>query len=231
MHTMELCSAFIHAGLKQYEKINSWIREGDFDSSRLYFPTKAFLNIVYGRTLLINEEYMKLLGRSDQFLEEASIFPNLLGQIYSYIHIAAANVRIYRHKEALLALTQAMKLAMPDKMDMPFVENCDYIIELVRELGSSSDYSEAVARIIKLYNTYKSSKELILKEHFAGELKPELTQREHEIGMLAAEGLTNKEIGDRLYISVNTVKVMLKSIYNKLSINNRVLLKQHFQQN
>jgi len=54
-----------------------------------------------------------------------------------------------------------------------------------------------------------------------------LTQRETEIAYLAAEGMTNIEIGKQLFISPNTVKKALTNIYAKLSINSRALLKQY----
>jgi LuxR family maltose regulon positive regulatory protein len=36
-----------------------------------------------------------------------------------------------------------------------------------------------------------------------------------------AEGLTNQEIADRLYLSLYTVKVHARNIYSKLDANNR----------
>jgi LuxR family maltose regulon positive regulatory protein len=48
-----------------------------------------------------------------------------------------------------------------------------------------------------------------------------LTERETEILHLISEGLTNKEIGSRLYISGNTTKVHLRNIYGKLGVKNR----------
>gem|GEM_PF-3837576 len=41
---------------------------------------------------------------------------------------------------------------------------------------------------------------------------------------LVSEGLSNKEIGHWLEISVGTIKVHLHNIYQKLSINNRTTL-------
>lgn len=49
-----------------------------------------------------------------------------------------------------------------------------------------------------------------------------LTPREREVLGLVAEGLTNKEIANRLTISVNTVRSHLRFILDKLHINNRV---------
>ncbi|HLR73856.1 MAG TPA: response regulator transcription factor [Virgibacillus sp.] len=52
----------------------------------------------------------------------------------------------------------------------------------------------------------------------------ELTYREQEILTWVAKGLTNKEISMQLEISEYTVKNHLKSIFQKLQLNNRVQL-------
>jgi LuxR family maltose regulon positive regulatory protein len=48
-----------------------------------------------------------------------------------------------------------------------------------------------------------------------------LSEREIEVLQLIAEGLTNREIAARLYLSVNTVKVHSRNIYGKLGAHNR----------
>jgi len=48
-----------------------------------------------------------------------------------------------------------------------------------------------------------------------------LSDRELEVLQLLAEGLTNKEIAIRLYLSLHTVKVHARNIYNKLGVSNR----------
>ncbi|GIG93098.1 response regulator [Plantactinospora endophytica] len=52
--------------------------------------------------------------------------------------------------------------------------------------------------------------------------EPALSDRETEIVSLVADGLTNPEIGDRLYITTGTVKTHLTSIQRKLKVRNRV---------
>jgi DNA-binding CsgD family transcriptional regulator len=49
-----------------------------------------------------------------------------------------------------------------------------------------------------------------------------LTNREHEILGLIAEGLSNREIGERLFVSENTVKTHSSRLFEKLSVNRRV---------
>jgi len=48
-----------------------------------------------------------------------------------------------------------------------------------------------------------------------------LSAREIEVLQLMAEGLTNQEIGSKLYLSLNTVKVHSRNIYSKIQVNNR----------
>ena len=48
-----------------------------------------------------------------------------------------------------------------------------------------------------------------------------LSKRELEILQLMAEGLTNNEIGERLFLSVNTIKTHLSRIFEKLDVTRR----------
>ncbi|MFG2352742.1 AAA family ATPase [Streptomyces sp. NPDC048521] len=48
-----------------------------------------------------------------------------------------------------------------------------------------------------------------------------LTPAEHRTALLAAEGLTNKEIADRLYVTRRTVELHLSRVYRKLSVSGR----------
>ena len=48
-----------------------------------------------------------------------------------------------------------------------------------------------------------------------------LTPREREVALLAARGLTSREISDRLFLSTRTVEGHLQRVYNKLGVSNR----------
>jgi DNA-binding NarL/FixJ family response regulator len=48
-----------------------------------------------------------------------------------------------------------------------------------------------------------------------------LSDREHEVLVLAARGYKNKEIADRLFLSVRTVEAHLASIFLKLKVGSR----------
>jgi len=51
-----------------------------------------------------------------------------------------------------------------------------------------------------------------------------LTRREREVVLLAARGLTNKEIGERLYISTRTAETHLARAYTKFGVHDRAQL-------
>ncbi len=226
IHTVEICEGCIYAYLDQTDKLPERLLEVDFGNPRLRFPAYPFFNVMYGRALLIKGEYLKLIGSAEHFISICSVFSNLLGYIYTYIYLAAAYRKIFREDEALSSLKKALDIAMPDKQYMLFAENCDYIEPLLGKIAAEGSCREDIAKILTLYKTFKSSKEQMIKEYFT-EQKPKLTLREIEVARLAAAGMTNIEIGRQLFISPNTVKMTLKSIYAKLSINSRVLLQQH----
>ena len=49
-----------------------------------------------------------------------------------------------------------------------------------------------------------------------------LTARENEILDLLAKGFRNKEIAEKLFVSVNTIRTHVYNIYEKLHVNSRI---------
>ncbi|MFE3194139.1 response regulator transcription factor [Nocardia sp. NPDC059240] len=56
---------------------------------------------------------------------------------------------------------------------------------------------------------------------FATHTDDRLTRRERVISALAAQGMSNREIAERLFISVRTVENHLQRCYIKLGIHSR----------
>jgi LuxR family maltose regulon positive regulatory protein len=54
-----------------------------------------------------------------------------------------------------------------------------------------------------------------------GQLIEALTQRELEVLQLVAQGLSNEEIGERLFLSLSTVKGHNRNIFDKLQVQRR----------
>ena len=59
------------------------------------------------------------------------------------------------------------------------------------------------------------------RETGEGETGGQLTPREIEILRLAAEGMSNKDIADELFLGLRTVKAHLTNIFNKIGVGSR----------
>ncbi len=230
LHTLDMCTGYLNALLKRTAEIPEWLCKGDFSATRMYYQTRAFANIIYGRVLLIQGAYLKLLGIADGLLETASVFPNTLAVIHTWIYVAAANERIHRLDKAGQAMATALDLAMPDRLYMPFVENCDFIRPLLETMAREGMYRQDIERILELYKSYQQAVMKLAGTQVANRAL-RLTKREQEIVQLAAEGLSNKQIGEQLFVSQNTVKTQMKSAFEKLGVNSRFLLRQVLDKN
>ncbi|MGL5380244.1 response regulator [Clostridium sp.] len=85
--------------------------------------------------------------------------------------------------------------------------------------------AKLVARLVKGESKKKEDTDKALNEF-------ELTEREKDICQLLIEGLSNKQICEKVYLSTGTVKNYITSIYNKVGVSNRtaavLLLKKLF---
>lgn len=74
------------------------------------------------------------------------------------------------------------------------------------------------AMLGKLFGTVA---QLLRHKDLVSARKPALTGREVEVLQFIARGLTSREIGERLYISENTVKNHVRNILDKLGLHSR----------
>ena len=70
----------------------------------------------------------------------------------------------------------------------------------------------------------RALEKLFRRESATAELGTRLTPRELEIARMVAQGMRNKEIADKLFITVGTVKLHIHRIYEKLGVEGRVEL-------
>jgi DNA-binding NarL/FixJ family response regulator len=73
----------------------------------------------------------------------------------------------------------------------------------------------------KLLTEFKDLSSSVERKAVEDEDSKKLTPREGEVLQLVAQGATNKEIADALFISENTVKTHLQNIMEKLHLANR----------
>ena len=89
------------------------------------------------------------------------------------------------------------------------------IIQALRDVASGKTYlSFEAGQALKALKSKNSE-------------QPLLTKREKEILGLITEGLTNTQIAERLFISIDTVDSHRKNLYSKLNVRNTVMLMRY----
>ena len=94
--------------------------------------------------------------------------------------------------------------------------------ELGRHLAKRRATGDWLKRILVLSSDRSLAASIGLPIPRAAMPKQNLTPREGEVHELLAQGLTNEEIANVLYISLSTTKVHVKHIYDKLGVRSRL---------
>lgn len=122
-------------------------------------------------------------------------------------------------EQSLGALIESLEYAADENIIMSFLLYHDKIGDLLAEIYKIQATSKTgiPRKLLDKLKLALGKKEKLNKNYVpAG-----LSVREQDILYLIAEDLTNHEIADKLFISLNTVKTHLKNLYIKLEANNR----------
>jgi LuxR family maltose regulon positive regulatory protein len=219
----DMAHAFLMGLLERPQDIAGWLREGPSAafSGRLFTQALPYAHINRARCLLLEGKPKILLGEAAAALELAGALRYSLALLYGHIHIAAALALLERRGEALTALRAALDLALPDRLLLPFAEQYSLIGPLLAALRPDllPDIQALAARLA-------AGRSAVSQELYGDNLPFGLSFREYKTAGLAAEGLSNQEIAERLSITINTVKAHLKSVYRKSGAQSRPALEK-----
>ena len=98
-------------------------------------------------------------------------------------------------------------------------------------LLKSDDTARQLRTIKAVFEGLPVISELALKEFSSPGTMTELTQRENEVLISLANGLSNREIAQALYISEGTVRNIISIILDKLQLRDRTQLAIYYWQN
>ena len=124
--------------------------------------------------------------------------------------------------QAMSALEQALAVAEPGGFVRIFVNEGPSMARLLYEAASrgiAPDYARRLLAAFPMIEPEQAGPSRI--QAHESELIESLSEREREVLQLVAEGLTNREIADRLFLSLNTVKAHTRNIYGKLNVHSR----------
>ena len=222
LYTAELCDGFAGGLLGEVDESVSWLQSGEIPAGAMRIMALPFAHIVLGKAFLLKGEMTKLLGWANQALAIAGIFPNLLTGIYVQIYRSAAHWALGDRERAAEALRAALAIALPDGLLLPFVEHYSWIGPVLEDCKWNEGAAGAIDRIGRMEVAQK--KGVARAIDCIQRQKGKLTAREREVALLAMQGRTNKEIGSELFISQETVKMLLRRIFEKTGIHSRAQL-------
>jgi LuxR family maltose regulon positive regulatory protein len=121
--------------------------------------------------------------------------------------------------EALRRLREALALAAPGGFVRLFVDAGTPMARLLSAAAVREGMPDYVAQLLAAFEA-EGQKRADVPPPPQPLVEP-LTPRELEVLALIAQGLSNREIGERLFIALNTVKGHTRRIYGKLGVKNR----------
>ena len=148
------------------------------------------------------------------------------------LHLMSAQLkrREGMHNAAHRSLRKAVQLAKPGRYVRCFLDEGEGVIQLLREayqniFGGATredvDLDANQAFIEELLAA--SGTDLTRNPAKASRLPMQpLSDREKEMLIFLANGVSNKEMAQKLFVSENTVKFHLKNVYSKLGVVNRL---------
>ncbi len=204
---------------KRIDQANEVIREYglELDEEKSHANESAYQ--AYARLLLIQNN----LDDAESILKELYALADTGQRIERLIEIKLLYTFLYKlrgnHEKAISELIEAMEYSSDENLVSYFLFNVDHIHDLIEEVFRI----QATAKTNIPKSFIDKLKSAIERSDRYGKIpiETELSTRELDTLKLIAEELTNQEIADKLFISLNTVKTHLKNIYLKLEVNNR----------
>jgi len=165
------------------------------------------------RDLLI----MTMLHPNGKFLSNSEIGQRLgvpVNTVKRLIHQIFVKLRVHNRNEAILVAVKLGEIKLSD------IYPLDELSEILSSIGPDN-----LRRIAKILQQRMENRRIPnnVKQIIDVDRRSEgkLTNRERDVVILAGYGLTNKEIADKLYMSIGSVRIFLNRACTKLGARKR----------
>ena len=182
-------------------------------------PATAAIALAWSRLLLAQGDGEAALRGLGPCLRPAAGKPGqatLLEQVSALVMAAVAARRLGQSEPAAGHLTCALALAEPHSLYRPFLDGGpaarSALTVLIRPLSEGAAFA---ARILQRFEAAAAAP--------AGQQPASVPLTSSELAVLRflPSHMTNQEIADALFLSINTVKTHLRSVYRKLGVATR----------
>jgi LuxR family maltose regulon positive regulatory protein len=213
-----------------------WVREQGLSVDDELSYLHEFEHITLARVLLANYQIDRAIGSISEVL---GLLERLLkaaeerGGMGSMIEILVLQAMTYHAQgdlsAALLPLGHTLLLAEPEGYVRIFLDEGPSMMQLLREASAHKIIPVYTGKLLAEFEAEKHQKEnksdmphsLQDGQRVSNPLVEPLSRRELEILKLIALGLSNREIGERLFLALDTVKGHNRRIFDTLQVKNR----------
>ncbi len=198
----------------------TWAESSDLKPTDDFTYRQEFEYRVLARTLIAYQRAQQAVPLLDRLINSAEE-GGRHGDLILYLSLqATAHQDMGNADLALTYLSRALTLAEPEGYVRTFVDLGQPMKDLLKIMVDQSMSLLYTSRLLTAFPEPVSSSALLLSPTL-DQLAEPLTDREMQILRLMSARLSNREIADELYLSVNTVKWYARSIYDKLGVGNR----------
>ena len=217
-------SFYVHIGLPNMAP--QWLAIDENDtSSEVRIPARE--TIVGVRYYIASGKYRQALAVLCNSYPREPRERFLFGELIFSLLFAVARLKTGDKTGAVKDFAKAFELSFRGEFEMPFVELGKMFRYLaaaassVPDCGIPGDWLASTERKASVY----AKKSAVIADAFRKEKKAsepvQLSQREREVLSDLYHGLSREEIATSRYLSINTVKKTLQSVYRKLDANNK----------
>jgi LuxR family maltose regulon positive regulatory protein len=124
-------------------------------------------------------------------------------------------------QQGLDSLSNALALAEPGGFIRVFLEGGEPIAVLLSKIHSQNNFPDYAGKLLDSFGEFQMRKQRRLNESTGGVFFEPLSGREQEVLQMIAQGLSNQQICDRLFLALDTVKGHNRRIFDKLQVRSR----------
>jgi LuxR family maltose regulon positive regulatory protein len=199
-----------------------WVKQRNLDLEEALTQTNEMEFIALARVLISQNQQEEAIGLLQSMLRTEEAMGRTDRVIEILILMALADQDLENMKQSLATLSKVLSLAEPEGYFRVFVDEGPPMTHLLYAALSRGIMPDYVRQLLGAFPLDESEQATAAKPQVdQSELIEPLSEREIEVLQLIAEGLTSREIANRLYLSPNTVKVHTRNINSKLGVNNR----------
>lgn len=213
---VDMCEAYFHVNIGYPQYMASWLEDLEDNPGYLMPQAKPYSYIFRGALGLYRERYKYILSAKGMMLSSLKERHSNLTEGTMYLVFASAAASLGKIEEAKEYIKKCNSLIGFSPV-MSYAKYCHWIMQPLQELAEEDERYKDIIVMCRKMSTIRNN---MCNGEFIG-VFPSLTKRENEIALLVMDGMSNKEISAQLFISENTVKSSLKSIFGKLGISSR----------